>query len=255
MACGLEGRVVETTTQGHRSVSVRVRSMGHHMLKELKEDDHICPTCDYNAPSSLTGNMMCRLCLMCVACCRRTLGSCEQVSHEWSWNASVLTLLRRSGDVGMGHETVFKDQASADRANSERHILRLRGELVAVKKAREKIKEETERLVAGWTQERVAHEFSRGSASALLGITEYGVSAADWQRARHLLLLARQWGDSKEAIEKRKSLYGCIRNGDLDSVGRIVRGYNARKFLKRPSGPMQLAGIPNTSWNSLLKLT
>jgi len=232
MGCGLAGRVIETTKDVDRS-AVRVRSMGHHVLRAIEDDEHSkCPTCDYSVPSRYTGEMVCRLCLNCVTCCRRTLGSCEQVSQEWTWNASVLTLMRRSGGVGLGHETVFKDKVSADRAKTERHILRLRGELVAVKKAREKVKEETEHLVAGLGQQRVTREFSQGSADALRRVADSGVSAADCQRARHLLLLARQWGDSKEAIEKRRSLYGCVQNGDSDSAGRIVRGYNARKFLE-----------------------
>lgn len=130
--------------------------------------------------------------------------------------------------MGLEHEDVFDSEATAAAAAAERHIVRLRGELVAVKAAREAVKAETFDFMSSAKPSAIGRELSVKSSAAVRDIVS-GVSPADWQRARHLLLLARQWGDSADAKVKRASLYSAVRVGDLDSVARIVRRHNAAR--------------------------
>ena len=89
-----------------------------------------------------------------------------------------------------------------DATLAERHILRLRGELVAIKAAREAVKAETDKLLplpALPPNRGFRRQLSSGSESAILDMVSSGISPPDYVRARHFLLLARQWGDSDEA--------------------------------------------------------
>jgi hypothetical protein len=59
-------------------------------------------------------------------------------------------------------------------------------------------------------------------------VQDLGTSVApvDMQRARHLLKLARLWGDSELARKRRITIHNSARQGDLDSVARQIRHYN-----------------------------
>lgn len=237
-ACGLEGRVTGIVKDGEHGVSVRVRSMGRHVYKKILHiDDFQCPRCRTDGPSPHTFQKRCRNCSQCESCCRRTIRSCPETTHEWNWNPLILTLLRRSGNLGMAHETSFENESSAAIGRAEKHIICLRGEFIAVKKSREAVKEATDKFISNMGVQilglqKMSRELSTGSSAAFSDMAASGVSPPDWQRARHLLLLARQWGNSVEAMAKRESLYNAVRHGDLDSVGRIVRGYNADNMVE-----------------------
>jgi len=73
------------------------------------------------------------------------------------------------------------------------------------------------------------------TARSVQAVGKLGTSLApvDMQRARHLLALARQWGDSKDAQDARAMLHGAVCDGDLDSVARTVRRYNATQCMER----------------------
>lgn len=229
-ACGLEGRVTDITVLDGKSVSVRVRSLGRHSYKLIKfVDNYVCRQCNNKGPSPETGRRCCAECGQCERCCRRTSTACPQTTHEWTWKPSLLTILRRSGNVGPECDDVFESEAAARAAAAERHITRLRGELVAVKAARQAVKNEADNFILHLGPEKIGRELSAGSSAAVRDMAASGVSPADWQRARHLMLLARQWGDSEDARAKRTTLYEAVRTGEIDSVARTVRRYNASR--------------------------
>ena len=164
-------------------------------------------------------------------CCRRTIQECSKQTHEWNWSPLLLTLLRRAN--GSSALVLMED---SEECKAEQHILRLRGELVAIKAAREAVKEKIAKVSKNQNFRmpgKMGRQLSERSNDAVMTMAKSGFSPADWQRARHLLLLARQWGYSEDAKGKRAQLYGAVKEGNLDSVARIVRRYNAERTAER----------------------
>jgi len=230
-SCGREGVTTEIVSgEEGETVSVKVHTLGRHSYTQLIREFR-CPTCS-SLTEDYTGRHKCRYCNYCDRCCRRTLRACPHSTSDWFWSPSALTLVRRQGALSLAHETVFESEASAAVGRVERHILRLKCELIAVKKAREAVKAESERNIATLGLPKVGRGLSIGSNTAIVDMVASGVSAADWQRARHLLVMARQWGNSEEAKSRRAGLYSSVRSGDLDSVARLVRSYNVVRTVE-----------------------
>jgi len=232
-SCGLEGKVEEVILDADAFgadddttvISIRVVSRGRHKFQSVRlVDDYICEECNSSRPRQ----RRCIQCNICEMCCRRTLRACKNRTHEWCWNPGLLTLLRRSNrESGIG---IAGDNDATD---AENHILKLRGELVSIKAAREAVKKETDRVISGLLPlKQLSRNLSSGSKSAVWEMASSGtVQKSEWVRARHFLLLARQWGNSEEIKAKRDMLYDAVREGNLDSVARIVRRHNAAKTL------------------------
>jgi len=223
-ACGLEGCVSEIIECDNKQISVRVTSRGRHQFQFIRRvDDFECTECSSNN----IGMRRCVHCDQCEMCCRRSIQECSKQTHVWNWSPSLLTLLRRAN--GSSALVLLED---TEECKAEQHILRLRGELVAIKAAREAVKEKTRKVTKHSSLKmpgKMGRQLSERSNDAVMTMAKSGFSPADWQRARHLLLLARQWGYSEDANAKRAQLYGAVKEGNLDSVARIVRRYNAER--------------------------
>jgi len=218
-ACGLEGRVLELIKHENKVVSVRVFSHRPHIFINIDGmDAYCCERCNR------TCNIMryCERCNLCEVCCR-TLTFCQDEDYKYFWNPSTLTLLRRYGSSIICDNNTF--------AETEQHILRLRGELISIKAARENVKTRTEAISKLEMPQKIGRGLSSGSRSALSGMITSGITLPDWQRAHHYLLLAHLWGDSDTAKAKRATLYNAVREGNIDSVARIVRRHNAAKAV------------------------
>lgn len=214
-------------------VAFRVRSLlrrKHRMVSFRSHTRSRCPHCQNRGPSPQTGGKRCLVCSACEKCCSSATRSfCDGSDQRWIWHPSLLTLVRRAGHAAIGDEACV-DKGEAVAKAGEKHLIRLRAELAAVKAAREEIKESMDNKIRP-LKSSISRNLSAASGAAVQLLTDT-VSPADWHRARHLLLLARDWGDSDEAKGKRASLYAAVRAGDLDSVARTVRRYNARRTIE-----------------------
>ena len=119
MACGLEGRISEIILgDGNGSndgavVSIRVVSRGRHKFEDIRIiDDYICKRCD----NERKGQRRCKQCKCCESCCRQTLHSCVERTHNWFWDPALLTLLRRADGslLGVADEDDDDDATSSD---------------------------------------------------------------------------------------------------------------------------------------------
>mmetsp|Transcript_6821 Transcript_6821/g.7741 ORF Transcript_6821/g.7741 Transcript_6821/m.7741 type:complete len:1566 (+) Transcript_6821:194-4891(+) len=221
-ACGLTGMVSEIVNDGNQIVSVRVHSKGSHKFQIIRHiDDFNCEQC----AATRVGRWRCIYCNECDSCVSDSLHYCSKRSQNLYWNPSLLTLLCR----GNGSPLAFMKDSDAFKA--EQHILRLRGEVVAIKKAREDIQKN---MLATSSRKALNNErqLSAQSRDAFLALVQKGFSAFDCERARHLLLLGSQWVDSDAVKSKRLDLYDAVKEGNLDSAARVVRRYNCRRTFE-----------------------
>ncbi len=229
-ACGLEGIVTAVKMCDGKPTSIRVISHGFHRFKTIRRvDDFECQDC-------LQTNIherRCVYCNWCETCCRRSsfIRQCKRQTYEWNWNPSLIKLLRRFEGAPPLALT-----ENSETWKAEKHILCLRGELVSIKAAREAVQEETKKISNLETLKMSGGGFGRqlsaSSGKSVFAMAKSGVSQADWQRAEHLLMLAKQWGQSDGAKSKRTELYQAVKDGDLDSVARIVRRFNAERTVE-----------------------
>jgi hypothetical protein len=224
-ACGTVGRITEIIESnvgaGKRvAIQVRTKDLGHSYGNGDKR--FRCKECN---------GSMCVHCFKCQRCRQDEAGhGCPSSCTEWYWTPPVLTLVCRASASTLWEELLIdKDAATATAA--ENHIIRLRAELKAVSIARTAVKEEMDKVGLDDARTDIV---SRGllSTDFVVALQDVAgnISPADWRRARHLLLLARQWGDSEKARAKQKLLYSAVCSGEIDSVARIVRRYNASRM-------------------------
>ena len=188
--------MTEVVEADGRVVAVRVRTR-HSLVRSRRSACHRC---------GMLG--------LCGQCCATGQPGCQ----EWVWGPSLLRLVCRADDAAL-----FDTDPADDGAAS--HLLRLRAELKAVVAARAALRDELEGLEPAALAER---ELSTDSHAAVFELMTT-VSPADWQWAHHLLVLATQWGGSEEARAERATLYHGVREGELDSVARMVRRCNAAR--------------------------
>lgn len=218
-ACGREGRVAEIVRLDGGIVSIRIVSHGQHKYRRIKiVDDYKCSQCN----RSRDGQRRCKKCNKCEACCRQTAHQeCTDDRQDWFWSAKLCSLRRRGNGMPIGPTTAVDNSKVAE---AERSILRLRGELIAVKKAREEIKARMEDItVASITPKNL------GPETLISDIINSGISSCDMLRARHLLGLIQEWGDSSPERAQRLSIYSELKEGNIDTVARIIRRYNASR--------------------------
>ena len=228
--CGLQGVVTDVITgEDNNAISIRVKTKGGHEYDLIRRVDGFC--CE-ECRSNPVGLRYCKHCMKCEICCRRSDNECSKQSHEWYWNPSLVTLIRRGNSTSSS--LTLLDESEPCKA--EKLVLRLKGELIAIKSAREAIKESTEKLMSFQDNlkmpGKMKRQLSKKSNDAVTAMVNSGIAPSDWQRARHLLMLAQQWGDSDEAKLKRSELYTAVEEGNLDSVARIVRRLNAERIME-----------------------
>eukprot|EP00931_Biecheleriopsis_adriatica_P020245 TRINITY_DN13598_c0_g1_i1.p1 TRINITY_DN13598_c0_g1~~TRINITY_DN13598_c0_g1_i1.p1 ORF type:complete len:1425 (+),score=288.78 TRINITY_DN13598_c0_g1_i1:78-4352(+) len=161
---------------------------------------------------------------------------CTDNLDIWRWHSQLLTLVC----------SYCKGQPDKERRaakKSAEQLARLRAELAAVKKARTQVGvESTSVLMRASAAEGGIEQHSIAplalerhlTGGSMLAVAKLGsdVAPVDVQRARHLLALARGWGDSTEGKEAREQLYAAVSAGDIDSVARTVRHHNAMEQMQ-----------------------
>lgn len=174
------------------------------------------------------------------------------------WHPHLLTF------VSNGNSPLDKERLLAK--HSAEQLSRLRAELAAIKRARAEVGLRIASELGVVAPVQGAEEEAEAEAAApvvppplqrlltgrsLLAVDKLGtdISPADMQRARHLLALARQWGDSARAKEARAMLHEAVQVGDIDSVARTVRRHNAVRYMQhaewsdaaKPQGEYRMA--------------
>jgi len=220
--CGNEFCVTEIATCGSQIQALPLPGKRHALVPWYGRR---CKSCNSQGPSRQTGNTKCKICSLCQHCCLKSGGLCDSGSKCIAWDRSLVTLVRRAGSTPVGEEACV-DIEELMTKDAKNHLIRLKAELAAVKGARENTKAS---LMLRPTT--ITRELTANSEEAILYALDK-VSPADWYRARHLLLLARLWGESLEAKRRRAQLYNLVREGSLDSVARIVRRYNAAQTME-----------------------
>lgn len=218
-ACGREGRINEVVRHDGRIVSIRLVSHGQHEYRRIKlVDDYKCSQCD----RSRDGQRRCTKCKKCEKCCRQVAHQeCTGDNQDWFWSPKLCSLRRRGNGMPIGPTTSVDNSTVAE---AEKCILRLRGELIAVKKAREEIKADMEDITVTSITPK-----DQGPHTLTSDIIKSGISSCDMLRARHLLELIEQWGDSTQERAQRLSIYNELKEGNVDTVARIIRRYNASR--------------------------
>jgi len=255
--CGNEFCVVnvkKNETSGR--IEARPLLRKSHWLVPIRRHGHQCTRCSMRGPSLETGNKKCKLCSLCQLCCLKSGGLCDSEGSLFSWHPSLVTLVRRAGSAPVGDEACV-DEEELITKEARNHLIRLRSELAAVKCARDNTKTMLPPRPTSITRDLTAQ-----SSDAIRFVRDK-VSPADWYRARHLLLLARLWGDSREAKARRAQLYDLVKKGELDSVARLVRRHNAARtieeskwedaaasrheYIVKPTATAQLHAFPSLS--------
>lgn len=224
--CGNEFCVVnvkKNETSGR--IEARPLLRKSHWLVPMRRPGHQCTRCGRRGPSRQTGNKKCKLCSLCQLCCLKSGGLCDSEGSLFSWHPSLVTLVRRAGRAPVGDEACV-DEEELMTKEARNHLIHLRAELAAVKCARENTK-----TMLPPRPTNVTRDLTAQSSDAIRFVGDK-ISPADWYRARHLLLLARLWGDSQEAKARRAKLYDLVKEGELDSVARLVRRHNAARTIE-----------------------
>jgi len=221
-ACGKVGiikEIVETEPSSEViSAKVRTKAVGHSL--ERIRGNYKCKGCDMFGPSRQTGQMKCVRCQLCGVCCQKAGDRpCPKSSDEWVW---AVSLLRPASSALLDTSLLEPEEAAARKA--ERHVLRLRAELKAISAARESLRVEYEGL--DLPQLVRCQKYLTAESIAALRDLWGKVSFADWLRARHLLGLVNNWGESNDVDEAKASIFNAVREGDLDSVARAVRKHS-----------------------------
>lgn len=220
---GKTHHAVASTLGGKELVPVWVLTCKQHTLTPIKPESfcsrYRCCRCKFEGPSPETGRRKCSCCFVCEMCCHklpaRSCGGPGSTQQRWAWHPSLLQ------PISLG-ENDKVDFAKAAANAAEHHLTLLRAELKAITAAREAIKASLEEVKPS----PFGRELSTNSSAAVRDLLGK-VSPTDWERGRHLLLLARRWGDSDAARATRVRLCDAVRRGELDTVARIVRRYNA----------------------------
>jgi len=208
---------------------------------------------------------MCVNCEVCISCLSRSphkAACCTMTVHQWIWSPALVTFVRKGILPRVYKESKSlvgqskKDDVAAATEDAQKHMMRLRAELHAVKASRDVVREEAEsifgtpasdsdednaietkaQMIVGIVRDRTVLKLPESIRALSTAVAAKG-SAFQFHLARHLLSLSEQWASNPafgpkvsppaSVMTNVRAVQKLVSDRNLEAAARHIRNYNA----------------------------
>ena len=204
----------------------------------------------------------CEVCITCLSRTQHKAACCKMTVHQWIWSPALVTFVRKGILPRVYEESKSltaqskKDDVAAATEEAQKHMMRLRAELHAVKASRDVVRAEAEsifgtpasdsdednatetkaQMIVGIVRDRTVLKLPESIRALSTAVAAKG-SAFQFHLARHLLSLSEQWASNPafgpmvslpaSVMTNVRTVQKLVSDRNLEAAARHIRNYNA----------------------------